>query len=171
MFILKFTWFPPSPRRLCIIPMIPPHWQSIFFSPHFTLCWWPSPPPPFTLKNHVTPPPIYFFNPLQRLEDMTLIFLSKSFPPPPPPRLNLSSFEQIWTILNSRDKDARGEDGGGLWFPQPLTLNLFARAFYSILLFSLEYGWKVFYISRSSPNISRELASANSTRALNFSRS
>ena len=61
----------------------PPHWQSIFYSPHFTLCWWPSPPPPFTLKNHVTPP-IYFFNPLQRLEDMTLIFLSKSSPPPPP---------------------------------------------------------------------------------------
>ena len=83
-FILKFTWFPPSPRRLCIILMIPPHWQSIFYSPHFTLCWWPSPPPPFTLKNHVTPP-IYFFNPLQRLEDMTLIFLSKSFPPPSPP--------------------------------------------------------------------------------------
>ena len=100
-------------------------------------------------------PPIYFFNPLQRLGGMTLIFLFKSFPPP---GLNLSSFEQIWTIetnLDSRDKDARGEDDGGLWFPQPLTLNLFARAFYSILLFSLEYGWKVFYIPKQPQHIKR----------------
>ena len=70
---------------------------------------------------------------------MTLIFLSKSFPPLPPP-LKSEQFRTNWTILNGRDKEARGEDGGGLWFPQPLTLNLFARAFYSILLFSLEYG-------------------------------
>ena len=52
---IKIYLISPIPRRLCIILMIPPHWQSIFYSPHFTLCWWPSPPSPFALKNHVTP--------------------------------------------------------------------------------------------------------------------